>query len=82
MVKAAKEKDRLENKQRAVRKWRETNGIEHKPAYFKEWMNPEDGQKYFIYNYEYWEKDKKERKWDRLPDLFSEKLPREMTGGK
>ena len=43
MVKAAKEKERLEIKQRTVRKWRETNDIEQKPAYFKEWMNPEDG---------------------------------------
>lgn len=32
---AAKEKDRLEVKQRVARKQREENGIEHQPSYFK-----------------------------------------------
>lgn len=42
MNEAAKEKDRLEQKQRAVRKEREKNNIEFKPSYFKTYLNPED----------------------------------------
>lgn len=42
MITAAKEKDRLENKQRAARKEREQNNIEYEPAYFYKFMNPED----------------------------------------
>lgn len=36
MISAAKEKERLEVKQRTVRKWKEKNKIEHKPVYFEE----------------------------------------------
>jgi hypothetical protein len=39
---AESEKHRLEEKQRAVRKYNEKNGIEPKPYYFDEWQNPED----------------------------------------
>ena len=39
---AASEKNRLEEKQRAVRKYNEKHNIEHKPAYFDEWKNPDD----------------------------------------
>ena len=35
MIKAASEKDRLENKQRAVRKYKEKNNLNHDPAYFE-----------------------------------------------
>lgn len=34
---AASEKHRLEEKQRAMRKYMEKKGIEYKPAYFDEW---------------------------------------------
>lgn len=36
------EKNRLEEKQRAVRKYKEKLGIEHQSVYFDEWHNPED----------------------------------------
>lgn len=73
---AGKEKERLEVKQRKVRKWREENSIEHRPMYFKEWTNPHDGDKtYWVYNNEYWEKDRKNLDWSRLPDIFTDALP-------
>ena len=75
MILAASEKDRLETKQRAVRKYKEKNKIEHKPAYFEEWHNPEDDQIYFRYNHKYFEEDRKNRDWSKLPDLFSEHIP-------
>jgi len=76
---AAIEKNRLEEKQRAVRKYNEKNGIEHKPIYFEEWANPDDdNQIYFRYKGNYWEKDWKDKKWDHLPDLYSDTLPPEI----
>jgi oxysterol-binding protein 1 len=76
LVKAAREKDRLEQKQRAVRKWREDTKTEHVPAYFKQWKNPHDGDKeYWVYNHEYWGRDRKNLDWSRLPDLFTEAMP-------
>ena len=72
MIMAAKEKDRLEKKQRAARKEREKNKIEYHPAYFKTYQNPEDDQEYFVYNGKYFEEDRKNQKWDNQPDLFSE----------
>lgn len=56
---ASSEKNRLEEKQRAVRKYKEKNQIPHKPVYFEEKFNPEDNQIYFVYNYTYYEKDRK-----------------------
>ena len=35
-------------------------------------MNEEDNQEYFVYNGNYFEVDRKNQNWDRLPDLFSE----------
>lgn len=76
---AATEKNRLEEKQRAVRRYMEKHGQEHKPKYFDEWKNPEDPDNiYYIYNGLYFEKDRKERNWQRLPDLYSEQLPPEI----
>lgn len=37
---ASTEKNRLEEKQRAVRRYMENNGIQHKPKYFEEWTDP------------------------------------------
>jgi oxysterol-binding protein 1 len=37
---ASKEKIRLEEKQRAVRRYMEKAGIEHKPKYFEPWTEP------------------------------------------
>ena len=73
---AAEEKNRLEDKQRAIRKYREKNKIENKPAYFEEWRNPEDPeQTYYRYNGKYWEQDRMKKDWSRLPDLYSDKMP-------
>lgn len=40
---ASSEKDRLEQKQRLVRKIKEELKIEHKPVFFEPWENPNDG---------------------------------------
>lgn len=70
------EKNRLEEKQRDVRKYMEKNNLLHRPSYFEEWVNPDDGgQIYYRYNYQYWEKDRLIKDWSRLPDLYSEQLP-------
>jgi hypothetical protein len=37
---ASKEKNRLEDKQRAVRKYMEKNNLEHIPKYFEVWSEP------------------------------------------
>ena len=42
MKAAAEHKDFLENKQRAIRKYKETNKLEHTPQYFEVWINPTD----------------------------------------
>ena len=55
MQAAADHKDFIEQKQRAVRKYKETNSIEHMAAYFQPWENPVDGQIYYMYNGKYFE---------------------------
>ena len=53
---AAAEKHRLEEKQRAVRRYNEKNKIEPKPFYFEAYENPDDtSQLYYRYNGKYWE---------------------------
>jgi len=52
------EKNRLEEKQRAVRRYNEKNNINHRPIYFEEKFNPEDNQMYFMYNGTYFERDR------------------------
>ncbi|TNV78467.1 hypothetical protein FGO68_gene12858 [Halteria grandinella] len=78
---ASKEKHRLEEKQRAVRKYMEANGLKHEPKYFERWIPrgtvPDklgNIQYQYRYNGKYFEQDRKERNWSRLPDLFSDKL--------
>lgn len=76
---AADEKNRLEEKQRAVRKYNEKHKIEHKPFYFDEWKNPDDEEHmYYRYNGKYWEQDWAKKDWSRLPDLYSPNLPPEI----
>ena len=72
MIMAAKEKERLELKQRTRRKENEQNGIDHQPAYFETFENPHDGQTYYVYNNKYFEHDRPKGDWQRLPDLFGE----------
>ena len=53
---AAEEKSKLEEKQRAVRRYHEKHKIEPKPFYFDEWNNPDDPNKiYYKYNKRYFE---------------------------
>ena len=76
---AATEKNRLEEKQRAIRRYTEKNKIEHKPAYFKEVKNlDEPNVIQYMYNGLYFEGDRKEKNWSRLPDLYGETLPIEV----
>jgi len=79
MKTAEVEKDRLEWKQRAVRKYNELNKIEHQAAYFDTWENPADKQVYYVYNKKYFEEDRKEQSWGRLIDLFSEQMAPEVA---
>ena len=55
MKSAADHKDFIEQKQRAVRKYREENNIEHHAIFFEPWENPADGQIYYMYNRKYFE---------------------------
>ena len=76
---AADEKHRLEEKQRAVRRYNEKHKIEHIPKYFERWQNPDDpNHEYYRYNGLYFEKDRIKGDWKRLPDLYSERLPIEI----
>jgi hypothetical protein len=69
-------KNMLEEKQRAVRRYNEKHNITPKPTYFEEWKNPYDpNELYYKYNNTYWEKDRKNLDWSRLPDIYSDKLP-------
>ena len=77
---AGAEKNRLEEKQRAIRRYDEKLGVEHKPVYFEQWMNPDDDSlTYYRYNGQYFEKDRKDQTWSRLPDLYSDKRPPEVA---
>ncbi len=51
-----------------MRKYTEALKIEYKPAYFKEVELDFDSKKTKLYRYNnlYWEKDWKEKNWDRL----------------
>lgn len=68
---AGAEKERLENKQRAVRKYNEINKIEHKPVYFEEQKEKVEGEPFWRYNQTYYENDRPKKEWKRLPDLYS-----------
>ena len=72
MVTASQQKERLEQKQRKLRKEKEAANIVHVPAYFEEYENPLDNQTYFVYNHKYFEQDRMKQDWSRLPDLFGE----------
>ena len=73
------EKQRLEEKQRAVRRYNEKFNITPKPFYFDEVANPDQpGKNYYRYNGKYFECDSKNKDWSRLPDIYSEQLPKEI----
>ena len=72
MTEAASEKNRLEVKQRAVRKMRQERGFVPVPFYFEKVT---DGSNFtYVFNGKYW-KDREEKNWSHLPDLFSDQLP-------
>ncbi len=57
----------------------EKNKLEHRPKYFEEWTNPDDaGQTYYKYTEKYFEVDRPKRNWEHLPDIYSEKLAKEV----
>jgi hypothetical protein len=78
MTLAAVEKDRLENRQRAFRKYNETMGIEPQPAYFEKWQNPSDDQIYWRYNGKYFEQDRQKQDWNRSHDIFGSEYPEQV----
>ena len=78
MKAAAEHKDFCENKQRAVRKFREERKIEHHAAFFDPWENPADGQTYYMYNRKYFEHHRPNHDWADSPDLFTENTPAEI----
>ena len=55
---AAAEKTRLEEKQRAVRKYNEHNHIEHKTVYFDKLPEKVNGEDFWMYNHSYYERDR------------------------
>jgi hypothetical protein len=76
---AAAEKNRLEEKQRSIRRYNEKHNITPAPYYFDIYDNQNDpSQVYYKYNGKYFEHDRLKRDWSRLPDLFSETLPPEV----
>ena len=66
---ANNEKHRLEERQRAMRKYREQNYIEWVPSYFEKYTDSLTGLEEYRYINNYWE-DKKQQNWSHLPDLF------------
>ena len=79
MKTAAIEKEKLENLQRAVRKWREHEGTSHTPRYFTQWLNPSDNQQYWVYNKKYFEVDRKNQTWEGCEDIFAETTPAHLV---
>ena len=74
---AADEKHRLEERQRAARKWRAENpGHDFVPKYFKKVVDPDSNEAYYAYGPEfgcrdYWD-DRAKQNFDHMEDLYSE----------
>ncbi len=69
---ATTEKNRVEEKQRTLRKYREENpGNDYVPHYFVQVADEDTGEEVFKYglNRDYWE-DRKNKDWGHLDDLF------------
>ena len=73
---ATREKNRLEEKQRTVRRMNEKLGLTYKTKWFKEIIDPHTQEKRFEYQGGYWEARKK-GDFSNFPDLYSEE-PVEM----
>ena len=78
MEAATEHKHFLEQKQRAVRKYREESGTEHTTCFFDPHENARDGQVYYRYNNKYFESNRVQQDWQECPDLFTEKCPPEV----
>lgn len=79
METAESEKARLEDKQRALRKWREENpGNDFEPHYFVKVLDEDSQEEVYKYGLkrDYWV-DRRNQEWGHLDDLFSE----EPVGG-
>ena len=69
---AQTEKERVENKQRTRRAWRENNpGNDFEPRYFTKVMDDDTGVEYYKYGMkrDYWE-DRKRGDWGDYEDIF------------
>lgn len=66
---AGDEKHRVEEKQRAFRKRRETNGVTYQPKWFTRAIHPITNQEYWNYNDQYW-KLRKDHKLEHCGDIF------------
>ena len=66
---ASSEKQRIEEKQRSMRKAREKAREKWKPRYFEEEADPATGEKSFRYVRDYWE-DRRQGNWEHLHEIF------------
>ncbi|RAH83972.1 hypothetical protein BO86DRAFT_387427 [Aspergillus japonicus CBS 114.51] len=66
---AASEKHRVEEKQRAKRRERETNGDEYQPKWFTRAQCPVTGEEYWAHNGNYW-KCRESHDWSVCEDIF------------
>lgn len=66
---AATEKNRVEEKQRAARRQREAAGEEWKPKWFEKKTDPVTGESYWENNGQYWQK-RREHDWNVCDDIF------------
>lgn len=67
--KAAEEKNRVEEKQRAARRVREAAGEEWKPKFFTQQKHPVTGEPYWQFNGDYWRR-RNEKDWSVSDDIF------------
>lgn len=71
---AATEKNRLEEKQRATRRMREKQGLEHGARWFKQSKHPVTQETYWEFTGEYWEAREragaKQAAWPGVEDIF------------
>ena len=70
---AAEEKSRVEEKQRAKRRERESKGVEWEPRWFRKGRCEVTGEDYWVATGEYWKARDKVAgggKWERVEDIF------------
>lgn len=66
---AAEEKNRLEEKQRAVRKQREEGGGKYHPSFFEEGIHPVTKEPYWHFKNTYWE-ERRDGKLKHYKDIY------------